>query len=204
MTGNSHNKHFVNFAIKGRELNMKKVMKKMMTVCAAAIVSVSAVSCGSNKKSGCDSPDEAMQVYVQGILDADLDDLCQAIAPGKLWDYACKESGLSKKRLFNSFLEKTQTLEDLSEEYKEEIEQRNIKINKLKADDKYEYDDEVYIMFGKAMSNAGIDEDVEYVYDVESTYGLSGIAYEIDGNWYFGGESIMEDLLETVCGNDYD
>jgi cellulase (glycosyl hydrolase family 5) len=182
---------------------MKNVFKKITTVCAAAALSLSMVSCGEssekeNSKSSSNSPEKAVQNFVQGMADADLNDVCTAMAPNELWDYVCKDTGLSKEKVFSRLLG-GDTLEDISKYLNKEY-LETIKVSDIKIESKNDESDDAYNAFGRALSNAGIDENIDHLYYVEAEpiVDLEGLAYEIDGKWYFGTESIIYDFIEVA------
>lgn len=182
---------------------MKYVLKKFASIGVAFALSFSVVSCDSGEeksKSGrSDSPEAAMQNFLQGIIDADADDVCKAMAPKELWDYVCKDTGLSKEKILQRLLE-GDTLEDYSK-YCNEI---DVKASDIIIEDKHDESDDAYNAFGQAMSNADIDESIDHIYYVETGpdrepfYDMDGFAYEIDDNWYFGSEWVLENFIEVA------
>lgn len=184
---------------------MKYALKKLTSIGAAVALSFSVVSCDSSgkkddSKSGrSNSPEAAIQNFLQGILDADADDVCKAMAPEELWDYVCKNTGLSREKILQRLLGRD-TLEDFLK-YFNEI---GVKASDIEIEDKHDENDNGYYAFGQAMSNAGIDENIDHLYyvetgpDRESYYDMDGWAYEIDDNWYFGSEWVLEDLIEVA------
>lgn len=183
---------------------MKNALKKVMLVFTAAALSFSAVSCGEssekeNLKSSSNSPEKAVQNFLQGILDADADEVCKAMAPEELWDYVCKDTGLSKEKILQRFLGRD-TLEDFSKDFNE----IGVEASDIIIDDKRDENDNGYHAFAQAMSNADIDENINHLYYVETGpyrapfYDMDGWAYEIDNNWYFGSEWLLEDLIEVA------
>lgn len=177
---------------------------KMISILAAAALSLSVVSCdadkkSNNKKSAADSPENAVQNFIQGLLDADTDDVCNAMAPEELWDYVCKDTRLSKEKIIQRLIG-GDSLEDISKAYNE----GGVKANTAEIEEKHEESDDGYHAFGQVMSNAGIDENIDHLYYVETGpdrepyYDMDGWAYEIDDNWYFGSEWVLEDLIEVA------
>lgn len=189
---------------------MKNVLKKLSTVFVALSLSLSLVSCGSSdekekSKGGgrnCSSPEEAMHSFVLGFYNGNVDDVCNVIAPEELWDYVCKDTGLSKEMVLNRLLE-GDTLEEYSKDLKSCLNESDI--NKTEIKEKCDGDDSDYHFLGKVMSTAGIDKNVKNIciidsvepdFDVPDIW--QGYAYEVDGNWYFGGEFILESFMEVV------
>lgn len=177
---------------------------KMISILAAAALSLSVVSCdadkkSNNKKSAADNPENAVQNFIQGLLDADTDDVCNAMAPEELWDYVCKDTGLSKEKIIQRLIG-GDSLEDISKAYNE----GGVKANTAEIEEKHEESDDGYHAFGQVMSNAGIDENIDHLYYVSlgpdewPYYDMDGFAYEIDDKWYFGSEWILEDFIEVA------
>lgn len=189
---------------------MKNVLKKLSTVFVALSLSLSLVSCGSSdekekSKGGgrnCSSPEEAMHSLITAFYDADIDRICNTAAPSEVWDYVCKETGLSKEKVLNRIL-KSDTVEDYSEVLKKSLKKSDIQDVKIK--EKWEGGDSWYHDFGDIMSKAGIEENVECIYIIEEVTNefdmpnlWEGWAYEVNGNWYFGEEYILDDLFYVV------
>lgn len=190
---------------------MKKTLKKITSICSVFVLLFSLVSCGTSKENeekqkskrgGSSSPEAAMHSLVLGFYNGDVDEICKATAPSEVWDYVCKETGLSKERVLKRLLQ-FDTLEEMSRVLKSNLKESDI--NKVKIKEQSEGDDSYYHDFGEVMSKAGIKENIKHIYIIDEgtpDYDFpdiwQGWAYEINGNWYFGEEFILEDLFYVV------
>lgn len=190
---------------------MKNILKKITSICSVVVLLFSLVSCGIGKKNeekeksktgGSSSPEAAMHSLVLGFYNGDLDEICKATAPSEVWDYVCKETGLSKERVLKRLLQ-FDTLEEMSKGLKSSLKESDI--NKVKIKEQSEGNDNYYHDFNHVMSKAGIEEDIKHIYIIDEgspDYDFpdiwQGWAYEINGNWYFGEEFILEDLFNVV------
>lgn len=183
---------------------MKNAFKKMTSICAAVVLSFSVVSCGSSEekgkekektKSADNSPEVAVQRFVQGLYDADADDICEAMAPDELWNYISKDTGISKDKVLKRLLG-TDNLED----FPSLLDSMDVKVSEIEIKEKHDESDDAYNAFGQAMSKAGIDKNINHLYYVEPgpVFNMDGFAYEINNNWYFGPEDVMEDLIDVA------
>lgn len=190
---------------------MKNILKKITSICSVVVLLFSLVSCGIGKKNeekeksktgGSSSPEAAMHSLVLGFYNGDVDEICKATAPSEVWDYVCKETGLSKERVLKRLLQ-FDTLEEMSKGLKSSLKESDI--NKVKIKEQSEGNDNYYHDFNHVMSKAGIEEDIKHIYIIDEgspDYDFpdiwQGWAYEINGNWYFGEEFILEDLFNVV------
>lgn len=187
---------------------MKNTLKKITSICSVVVLLFSLVSCGTSeesersKREGSSSPEAAMHSLVRGFYNGDVDEICKAAAPSEVWDYVCKETGLSKERVINRILQ-YDTVEEISKGLKSNLKESDI--NKVKIKEKGEGDDSYYHYFNEVMSNAGIEENIERIYiiddgtpDFDFPDIWQGWAYEINGKWYFGEEFILEYLFNVV------
>lgn len=190
---------------------MKNTLKTITSICSVVVLLFSLVSCGTSeeseereksKRGGSSSPEAAMHSLVLGFYNGDVDGICKAAAPSEVWDYVCKETGLSKERVLKRLLQ-FDTLEEMSKGLKSNLKESDI--NKVKIKEQSEGDDSYYHDFNEVMSKAGIEENVKCIYIIdEGTPDFDfpdiwqGWAYEINGKWYFGEEFILEDLFNVV------
>lgn len=190
---------------------MKNTLKKITSIFSVVVLLFSLVSCGTSsdseeneksKRGGNRSPEAAMHSLVLGFYNEDVDEICKAAAPPEVWDYVCKETGLSKERVLKRLLQ-FDTLEEMSKVLKSNLKESDI--NKVKIKEQSEGNDNYYHDFNEVMSKAGIKENIKHIYIIDEgtpDYGFpdiwQGWAYEINGHWYFGEEFILEDLFYVV------
>ncbi len=157
-------------------------------------LSIALSSCGSQ---GAKSGEKALQNFVKAHINKDIDGICSASAPEELWDYICDDAGLSREKLVYKIGNGEEKFNEGAESWKEYFEKEKMKISDFKIKEESESDDELYTAFNRVMKSAGIEENVDEIYDVDGNYKY-GFIYEIDGDWYYEPEWLIENVLEIA------
>ena len=172
---------------------MKK--KINLIVSLGLVLGMTLSSCGS--KGGAKSGEKALQNFAKAHINKDIEGMCNASAPKELWDYICYDAGLSREKLIYKIGNGEEKFNKGADSWKEYFEEEKMKISDFKIEEESESDDELYTAFNRIMKSAGIDETVDKVCDVESNYKY-GFIYEIDGDWYYGPEWLIENVIDIA------
>lgn len=153
--------------------------------------SVLLTRCGDDRrKAGASSEEKAVQNFIAAYLDADIEGVLSASAPNEFWDYLIDQSGLTTERLFyqlGNF--------DDANEFLSNIDEGN---TYYEIEKKIDVGKGTFSFVNHAIQNAGIEEKVEEVYEVEINYFSYGLIYRIDEKWYYGPEWFIEDALRMA------
>lgn len=170
-----------------------------LIVSLGLVLSIALSSCGSKggSKGGASSGEKALQNFAKAHMNKDIEGMCNASAPKELWDYICDDAGLSRKKLIYKIVNGEENLNKSADSWKKYFEEEKMKISDFKIKEESESDDELYTVFNRIMKSADIDETVDKVCDVESNYKY-GFIYEIDGDWYYGPEWLIENVLDIA------
>lgn len=173
-----------------------KIKKTLALISTAALTTVFAVGCGSS--SGYSSSGDAIKGFTECLWEGDIEGVMNAAAPEKFWDYLVKDTGLNKEKLFYKLLknEAEAYKNDPTIYKKDAIEYQGISdVDDIKIEHKNEESDYVYHKINSCMHEAGIEENAEDIYYVDTNL-YEGYYYQIDGDWYFGPEFFIEEAWD--------
>lgn len=191
-------------------MEVKNMKKKISLIVSLGLVfSVVLSSCGSKDvveneevKNSTEIGELVLQNFAQAHIDKDIDTICEVSAPEELWKYVCDDSGLSRETLIYKMRGGEDKFNKSSDHWTEYFEEENRDISDFKITEETESGKELYTKLNKAMKLSDISATVEESYNVKSNY-IDGVVYEINGEWYYCTDWLIEDLLDIVC-NGYD
>ena len=171
------------------------------------IAAVSGGDSGSGGGSGgASSLEEACERAVSYIGEGDSEAMLKLAFPQDVIEHACDVSGLDEEKLAKKYIGRDsyfksakETVEDYEAEYK---------------DISYEEEagESYYKSYRKAFSASGIKDRASEILFVtialkgerRSINGIGGIAYELDGEWYFGLSDYLSSLVKIASESDKD
>lgn len=195
-----------------------------VTIAAASFASCASES-GTSKKEkdkAASTKEEAVENYYEAVSSGNVDKIFGAIVPQQYLDYCVNETGLPENKLFYR-LGRIGSDDDFDKGVYNH-KKIYASLDGFKIGDSWlsEEGDDAYTSFNQSMHSAGIKSNIDKIYYIDAPSGIDvayedmseeekkaeqerlqtpgidiydGFLYLLDGKWYYGPESIMEDLI---------